>query len=267
VPCTRVETFARADDRPIELVIYRLDGSMGFEAALRALSVVLGPAHRRDAKPARSAEWRPGPWLTPPPRAAEPIAPASGFAADRALLPSSALPAVASALPTSSEEPTAPLVGAGPTVTLTSDGAIYVAADVRLLAAPFRDALVAPYPWPTVTTRLDVAASAVGLGDDDEVALGRPGWRRAPVPAPPGCVDVLGSYDDVPVVVIGAYARPLPTRVVTHTVGLPNRGPGYHALRLDDDRTSTLRARTLDAVVTHLQALGCDVRSEVVDDD
>ena len=214
MPCTRVETFARADDRPIELVIYRLDGSMGFEAALRALSVVLGPAHRRDAKPARSAEWRPG-----------------------------------------------------PTVTLTSDGAIYVAADVRLLAAPFRDALVAPYPWPTVTTRLDVAASAVGLGDDDEVALGRPGWRRAPVPAPPGCVDVLGSYDDVPVVVIGAYARPLPTRVVTHTVGLPNRGPGYHALRLDDDRTLTLRARTLDAVVTHLQALGCDVRSEVVDDD
>jgi hypothetical protein len=214
VPCTRVETFARADDRPIELVIYRLDGSLGFDAALRALSVVLGPAHRRDAKPARSAEWRPG-----------------------------------------------------PTVTLTSDGAIYVAADVRLLAAPFRDALVAPYPWPTVTTRLDVAASAVGLGDDDEVALGRPGWRRAPVPAPPGCVDVLGSYDDVPVVVIGAYARPLPTRVVTHTVGLPNRGPGYHALRLDDDRTSTLRARTLDAVVTHLQALGCDVRSEVVDDD
>ncbi len=218
MPCTRVETFARADDRPIELVIYRLDGSMGFEAALRALRAALGPADRRDAtgpaQPARSAEWHPG-----------------------------------------------------PTVTLTSDGAIYVAADLRLLAAPFRDALVAPYPWPTVTTRLDVAASAVGLGDDDEVALGRPGWRRAPVPAPPGCVDVLGSYDDVPVMVIGAYARPLPTRAVTHTVGVPNRGPGYHALRLDDDRTSTLRARTLDALVAHLRALGCDVRSEVVDDD
>jgi malonyl CoA-acyl carrier protein transacylase/NADP-dependent 3-hydroxy acid dehydrogenase YdfG/acyl carrier protein len=56
----------------------------------------------------------PGPWLTPPPRGAEPIAPVRGFAADRAPLPSSALPRVASDLPTSSEDPTSPLVGAGP---------------------------------------------------------------------------------------------------------------------------------------------------------
>ncbi len=55
-----------------------------------------------------------GPWLTPPPRAAKPITGASGFAADRAPLPLSALPAVASDLPTSSEDPPSPLVGAGP---------------------------------------------------------------------------------------------------------------------------------------------------------
>jgi hypothetical protein len=152
-------------------------------------------------------------------------------------------------------------------VTLTSDGAIYVAADLGALAAPFRDALNAPYPWPTVTRRFELAASSVGLADDDAVALARPGWRRARVAAPPGAIDVLGSYDDVPVVVIEAYARPLPARVATHTVARPNRGPGYHALRLDDDRTATLRARTLDPVASHLRALGCDVRSEVVDDD
>ncbi len=58
-----------------------------------------------------------GPWLTPPPRAAEPIPAVSGFAADRAPLPLSALPAVASVRPTSSDEPTSPLVGAGPWLT------------------------------------------------------------------------------------------------------------------------------------------------------
>jgi hypothetical protein len=55
-----------------------------------------------------------GPWLTPPPRASSEGATSSAIAADRALLPLSALPAGSAPPPTASVEPPLPLVGAGP---------------------------------------------------------------------------------------------------------------------------------------------------------
>jgi superfamily II DNA or RNA helicase/SOS-response transcriptional repressor LexA len=103
-----------------------------------------------------------GPWLTPPPRGAKPIPGVSGFAADRAPLPLSALPAVASVRPTSSDEPSLPLVGAGSRAGQpgTAFAVRFTASPNGLWVEPVQNNVVSLLPRQGVVAYPDVRAAA-----------------------------------------------------------------------------------------------------------
>jgi hypothetical protein len=161
-----------------------------------------------------------GPWLTPPPRAAARIVRAGGRAADRAPLPLSALPAVASVPPTASEEPTPTLVGAGPWRTPPPRAA------ARIVRAGGRAADRAPLPLSALPAVASVPPTA--SEEPTPTLVGAGPWRTPPPRAAARIVRAGGRAEDrapLPLSALPAVASVPPTASEEPTSTLVGAGP------------------------------------------